>query len=101
MSEQHQDDLDPEAEEEYARLRESFRQQEDLLGELTGALKRNQDKLQGREIEVQVGPSVSACVSGGDGDALYHRWPRVETGLQGLYSKYLYPHCVTCWVLGR
>ncbi len=48
-------------EEDFARLRASFRQQEDLLGELTGALRRNQDKLHGRELEVQVCVMVKLC----------------------------------------
>jgi len=41
-------------EERAMRLKESLQAQENLLGELTGALKRNQEKLQDREFEVKV-----------------------------------------------
>ncbi len=50
---------DDEDDMELARLKDQFRQQEDLLGQLRGALRRNETKLQGKEQEVQVCPHLN------------------------------------------
>lgn len=49
-----EDEEDAEDAEALARLKESFKQQEDILGQLKGALTRNEDKLMKKETEVQV-----------------------------------------------